>query len=326
MSESLVDGSVIIGGKMKGSLVSIVVLTYQHERYIKDCIMGILSQTYSNIEVLFLDDASTDATLHIIDEHMCELEERCTHVEVIKHSHNLGNISHNANEVLKRCQGSYVYLGSGDDVIAASYVRDMVEYLELNENCVLAYCNGYIISDDWHFGKDNPVEMIYQKHQPLRPDETFKFLLKENYISAATVMIRRNVYEKYGYYDENIKYEDYDMWLRLARYERFGYIDKKLVYYRESVTGLSNVYTSRKFVFMYKERAKVLKKHLQYIEEKERNIFMFAFVKHQMFYALERKHYGIAFGILLINWRLFIEGYVRRYYANCKISVSATRR
>lgn len=311
---------------MKKPLVSIAILTYQHEQYIKDCIMGILSQTYANIEVLFLDDASTDATLHIIDDNMQELKRKCTCIEMIKHEKNVGNISHNANELLKICHGSYVYLGSGDDVLGARFVQVMVEYLEKNRDCALAYCNGYIISDTWHFGEDNPAKIIYYNHKPLMPDEVFEFLLQRNYISAATVMIRTDIYKKYGYYDESIGYEDYDMWLRLGRCEKFGYVDQKLVYYRESITGLSNICTREKFVYMYNESVKILKKHLKYVKKEKRNIYIFEYTKHELYRALEGKYYDVAFEIFVKNWRLFCMEYIRRYNANRKISISTARR
>ena len=108
---------------MDTPLVSIMVLTYQHENYIEDCIKGLLSQTYSNMELLIADDASTDATLDIIDRNLMELNKKFVRVEIIRHPENTGNIAHNINELLKMAKGEYFRLSAGDDALLPDCVE-----------------------------------------------------------------------------------------------------------------------------------------------------------------------------------------------------------
>ena len=99
------------------SLVSIVLLTYNHERYIGDCLQSILEQDYGKIELLMLDDASKDKTVAIIESYFEALREKCDYVLFIKNKKNKGNIPFNMNRLLKKSRGSYCKMLGGDDIL-----------------------------------------------------------------------------------------------------------------------------------------------------------------------------------------------------------------
>ncbi|MBD5530578.1 MAG: glycosyltransferase [Lachnospiraceae bacterium] len=283
---------------MREPLVSICILTYQHEPYIEDCIKGILAQNYPNMELLFLDDASTDGTWDKIEQYHEVLESRCVRVEWIRHDHNTGNVTKNVNEMLKRCRGTYIKSLAGDDCLCPGYIEKMVAFLEEHEEYVMAYCNEYIISDEWHVGTPPGRESWFRFHRPFASEKVFDRLLLGNYIPAPATMIRKSAYEKYGYYDESIGYEDYDMWLRLSRKESFGFVNEKLVYYRNSATGLSHTDTRQKFIFMYNETVKVLKKHLRYVNQGKRQTIIVRFLTARINEMKKKKWYDLA----LVFW------------------------
>ena len=82
-------------GSMEDDLVSVGVMTYNHERYIKDCLESLAEQTYKNKELVILDDASTDKTSEIIKSMMGYLESSFKRVEFIQNETNCGNIPRN---------------------------------------------------------------------------------------------------------------------------------------------------------------------------------------------------------------------------------------
>ncbi len=294
---------------MDTPLVSIMVLTYQHENYIEDCIKGLLSQTYSNMELLIADDASTDATLDIIDRNLMELNKKFVRVEIIRHPENTGNIAHNINELLKMAKGEYFRLSAGDDALLPDCVETLVEYLEINKEDVLVYSNAFIVPDTWHIGKSFMKNTIYTKtYEPPSFENAFSTLIERNYVASPTIMIRSSVYKKYGYYDEELKQDDWDMLLKLARKEKFGYVNKVLTYYRKSQTSVSNSNTRRKFVDGYNFRVNVLNKYLRYVEKDKRIAIKKAVMDLYIKMAIQKKYYDYAMILLLRRYKLYIVG------------------
>lgn len=287
---------------MERPLVSVYVLTYQAEAYIEDCIKSILSQSYPNMEFLLLDDASKDATLQIVDKYLPELRKKCVRVKIIRHKKNSGHLSYNVNKLLKQCEGDYVKGVAGDDALCSDYLEEMVQYLEEHKDCAIAYCNGYITPDTWHFGQRNPNKLIYRNHKPVQFENMSEELLRGNFIAAPSVLFRKSIYEKYGYYDESMKYEDWEMWLRLARYEHFGYLNKKLVHYRESITGVSRKNTRKKIIDSYQFDMQVLNRYLPVIEKRKRRAIRERHIKKAITAAKKQRYYDL----VLILWILKI--------------------
>lgn len=296
------------GEAEKNPLVSVCVLSYQAEAYIEDCIKSILNQTYPNIEFVLLDDASTDATVQIVERYMPELSCKCTRVEVIRHNENTGRIPQNTNELLKKGKGDYILGMAGDDALSADYLTVMVRYLEENKDCAVAYCNGWRVPDEWHVGKRPPNKYIYQNLKFLKAKNMFEELLYDNFIAAPTALVRKSVYETYGYYDEEMIYEDWDMWLRIVRKERFGFVNQKLVYYRQSVTGASARNTRKKVINSYNFDIQVLNKYLPYIDREKRNRIREHHIQKSIAAAKAQRYYDLAFRLWIKKQRLRNKG------------------
>lgn len=281
-------------------MVSICLLTYQHAKYIADCMEGVLSQTYPSIELIVLDDASVDDTAKIINSFENELKKRNFKFHFIRHKMNRGNIPANLNEMLMQSHGKYIKMLSGDDILLKDCVFSLVKFLE-GRNCSIAYSNAYLINDEYKYGEWFGREKLLKNHHEIRKDCLFKKLLKENCIPSPTAMIQRNIYEKYGFYDESIGYEDYELWLRLAGKEEFAYLDQCLYLYRKSETGLSNCNSNSKFIFMYNQTVKTLKKYIVKIPKHQRERFVVDFYKDWIERAKKERYWSI---YLRINFKL----------------------
>lgn len=285
---------------MQKPLASIAVLTYQAAPYIEDCIKGILSQTYPNIELLILDDASMDKTQCIIDSYMDRLRQKCVQVEFVKHSVNSGNIPHNCNELIKKCKGDYIKLCGGDDVLSPHFIEEMVEFLEENKDCEVAYCNGYVVPDSWHPGRSGKYSQFFDCNYEHPAEGLFERLLYGNLIKAEAIIYRKSVFEKYGYYDETLLYEDWDMWLRLTiNNVQVCYVDKHLVYYRTSKTGITRNRTRKMWIKKWNQRVHILDKYRPFIDKEKYESLKLYYITKFLKDAERDKYYDLAF----IMWR-----------------------
>ena len=102
------------------SLVSVCLLTYNHEKYIEDTIQGIIDQTYSPLELIVLDDASSDNTVNCIKEKLNTSKSRFQNVKLIVHDTNSGNIPKSHMKIS----------GQFDSEKTARYYADVKTYVE----------------------------------------------------------------------------------------------------------------------------------------------------------------------------------------------------
>lgn len=124
---------------MNKSLVSVIIPVYNIEKYIDACIQSIINQTYKNIEVIIVDDGSTDNSGKLVD--IWEAEDK--RIKVI-HKENKG-LSAARNTAMKACTGEYLIFVDGDDMIASDMIETMLKALKRNDtDCV--FCQYEIIN------------------------------------------------------------------------------------------------------------------------------------------------------------------------------------
>lgn len=119
---------------MKKELVSIIVPVYNVEKYIKECLESIINQTYENIEVILIDDGSTDKSGRICDEYS-KIDKR---IKVI-HKQNSG-VSATRNIGLKEATGEYIEFVDPDDFTSKNYIKKMMDGIK-NSDCVICGYN-----------------------------------------------------------------------------------------------------------------------------------------------------------------------------------------
>ena len=256
---------------MNKPLVSVCLLTYMQQNYIEDCLKGIISQTYPDMELLILDDASTDRTFEIIKSYEKALRDKFHYLLMVQHEQNCGNICANMNWFLDKIRGEYIMFCAGDDIMYRDCITALTAQLEKHREKILCYSNICFVDENFKFGDLPGQGEIYRPYVLPQKKDIFNTLMKGNYIPAISVMIRKQAYEKYGGYDENIGYEDYDYWLKLSRKEDFLYLPRCLVYYRRAGGSLYNFKTAdgkRKLIFMMKEEKKVLQKYLKWLSKR----------------------------------------------------------
>lgn len=217
-------------------LVSVFVASYNNEKFIVESLNSVMNQTYTNIELIIIDDKSTDSSVRIINDWVSETGYNC---KFICNEINMG-ICAVSNIFLSNANGIYISWLASDDVMLPEKIEKQVEILEKEDLDV-----GVVYSDALVMNEDS--EILYRKflqmHKPyidFAPQgNIFYELLEGNFIPIMSALIKRECYEKCGWYDEDLIYEDYDLLLRISRKYKFIFSDYISVQYRVHQNNLT---------------------------------------------------------------------------------------
>ena len=225
-------------------MVSVFVLAWNHEKYIEQAIRSVLGQTYTDIEILFLDNHSSDQTFELASG---LLRNSGIAHKVFKREKPYG-IAENLNFLFEQSTGNYISVLSGDDWLNSTSIDERVKAFDSNHLLGLVDSGGYNYYDDLDLYE--PMKAL-----PVKNKNALADLLKGNYISGIGALIKRSAIESVGLWDTSIPIEDWDMWIRIAMKYEIETIDKPLFYYRKHAKAISNNYD-----FMYAAKLKVSEK------------------------------------------------------------------
>lgn len=210
-------------------LVSILLLSMNHEKFIEQSINSLKNQTYSNIEVLFLDNASSDKTF---ETGTTLLKDSGLLFRSYKNSESK-SISSNLNFLLENSQGDYISPLSADDWFEKENISKKVEFLAAHKDV------GAIFSNGWSYIESNR-KLILHDTASYRRGHIYKELFTHpDAIFYVGVMYNRFVLEEVGKWDEGLLIEDVDLYVRIALKYKIDFIEEPLVYYRRTQDSVS---------------------------------------------------------------------------------------
>lgn len=210
-------------------LVSIVVINYNNAQWVEETLDSIAAQTYQSIELIIVDDCSTDNSPELIE---AWLKNYTKLFKFIRHDKNKG-ICATCNTGFKIANGSFVSYIASDDSMLPEKTEKQVDILKKSaEDIAMVYSDAYLMNDD-----GNPIYgWFIQKYRQdfVQPPSGWIFdeLLKGNFIPAMSIMFKKEVLKVVGYFDESLVFEDYDMWLRIASKYKIVYSSTPSVKYR----------------------------------------------------------------------------------------------
>jgi glycosyltransferase involved in cell wall biosynthesis len=216
-------------------LVSVVVPVYNAEAYLSRAIDSILGQTYTNLEVIAVDDGSTDTSAQLLAKYTDRLQ-------VISQENSGSAQARNAG--IERSRGKYVAFLDADDYWHPEKLRLQVAVLERNPDIGLVY-NDWIVV---HGQADDEIEAFEATTLPngdLPIDEeqsgwVYYELLWDSIVHTSAAAVRTDVLKKVGGFDGELrKGQDYDLWLRLSRETAFRKLDLVLSVYRIQDQGVT---------------------------------------------------------------------------------------
>lgn len=213
--------------------VSVLVLTYNAKKYIRQSLDSVLEQEYENLQIVVSDDASQDGTQDIIKEYAVKYPGKFT---VNLNESNVG-ITRNANIALSLCNGAFVAFHAGDDVMLPGKINAQVSYFHKNSDCVLCYHNLEIFDSD-----TGGVVGYYNgpKHPP-REGTVRTLILHGCFVGGNSVMVRRESLPLKGYNESLPVASDWLLWIATTiNGGKIGYVNQVLAKYRRHSTNTTS--------------------------------------------------------------------------------------
>lgn len=208
--------------------VSIIINCHNGDRYLRECLESVLSQSYKNFEVIFFDNKSNDQSKNIF---LSYKEKKFKYF----YSNKKINLYKARNRAIKLSKGNLISFLDVDDWWEKNKLKIQVNVMK-NKKIDIIYSNYFIFKEKYKLKK------IFSK-LPLPSGYIFEDLINNYNIGILTVMIRKKIFKKRSNFFDN-KFNimgDYDLFVRLAKDYRFKYLDKPLATYREHSENYSNL-------------------------------------------------------------------------------------
>ncbi len=203
-------------------LVSVVCVCYNHERFVGEAINSVLIQTYPNVELVVVDNSSTDGSVTKIRSALTSSVD----TKVIISNSNQGNCKA-FNEGFKKTVGDFIIDLSADDVLSPQRIEKGIANFQRHDSLTgVNFTDAELIDES---GNGLGFHSDRFPHTTIPEGDIYLDVLSRYFINSPTMMIRRTVLEKLGGFDETLAYEDFDLLIRSARDFRFSYIPEPLV-------------------------------------------------------------------------------------------------
>lgn len=203
-------------------LVSIICLSYNHEDYVVEALNSVMNQTYPNIELLIADDCSNDSSVSVIQNWLKQYPE----VHFQANQKNLGNTK-TFNQLAKKATGDYILDLAADDLLLPECVSKQISTFQNTKfkNLGIVYGNSLEINEN-----GDTLTNYYLPHENPQSGNIYEMVISHSTkICSASSLVKREVFETVGYYNEALFFEDLDLWVKASRIYDFEYIPEILI-------------------------------------------------------------------------------------------------
>ncbi|AHM61784.1 glycosyltransferase [Flammeovirgaceae bacterium 311] len=270
-------------------LVSIVVVTYNSAEFVIETLESCKVQTYQNIELIITDDGSADDTVSICKKWVSENKSRFSNAEVVTVVKNTG-ISANCNRGVSSANGEWIKTIAGDDALMPDCIKDNLAYINENPDAQVIHSKRHDYQGD--FQEQNFIEEYTVEHHPfgsshITASKQFEILLRQVYVSAPTIFIKKSLLIEMKGFDESIPMiEDWPLWLRItsAGY-KIHYLNKATIKYRLHAASVSSTQHQTRLISKLEERKHIVYKNYIYpnVPAFERLLYEYNFKRMKAF-------------------------------------------
>ena len=275
-------------------LVTIICLCYNHNDYVLESLLSVKNQSYNNIELIIVDDCSSDASQLIIKKWILNYPE----IQFIANKKNVGSTK-SFNSALKIAKGDYIIDLAADDILLPNCVSDQVNAFKKStyKNLGIVYGNVELIAkngnhESYYFAV-NADKKVIQKRET--GDVYLSIISGGNSICSVSSMIKKEVFDTLNGYDEQLVYEDLDLWIRASRNYEIDFVDAILIQKRVLNNSLGTNFF-RKNNKINKSTYLILKKTLRLNRTKTEDIAV-----------LKRVHFEIMLAFKNLDFRLLLK-------------------
>lgn len=217
---------------MNRPLVSVLMPCFNVEKYVEESLNSILNQTYRNLEIIAINDCSTDHTGEILQQ-MANLDPR---IKIVDNEENLKLIK-TLNKGVTLCSGEYIARMDADDIALPERIEKEVAFLESNRD------HDIVSTLFYAFPSDNPKKKALH-HNPIRHEELRAYMLFKSGICHPAVMIRKRIFTELGlkFEAEYLHVEDYALWSQAIYKTKIANINEGLLLYRVHQLQISTMH------------------------------------------------------------------------------------
>ena len=209
--------------------VTVLMPVYNGEKYLRQAIDSILSQTFSDFNFLIIDDGSSDKSREIIQSY----QDTFPKVKLLSNPQNIGLMA-SLNKGIKEIGSTYIARMDADDVAFPCRLEKQIQFLEEHPNISVLGTNMIVVDENLNFLEK---QCLPSKSLQIKWNLYFGCC-----IAHPTVMMRRSILFDIGVYNENFKNteaEDYELWLRATKKYEFYNLVQPLLYYRIHTSNMS---------------------------------------------------------------------------------------
>ncbi len=227
------------------SKVSVIMSVYNGERFLSESIESILNQTFNDFEFIIINDGSTDSTEKILESY------NDSRIKV-SNQKNVG-LTKSLNKAIKLSNGKYIARMDADDNALPERFQKQVNFLDVHTDIGMIGTYNMVI--------DEQGKVIEKKRYPVSDNELRIALIRYNPFLHASVMIRKEVFEIVGLYNENkIRGQDYELWFRIANHFKLANIQEILMSQRWRGDNISLLNESEQYRISINTRLEVIKR------------------------------------------------------------------
>lgn len=232
------------------SKVSVVIPCYNHEKYVKEAIESVLSQTYSNIELIVIDDGSSDGSVAVIEE------SRQSYNFTFLKQENMGVCKTLNKGIVDLTGGEYIAILASDDYWHPKKIEKQICEIKKNKKSEFCYTQAV------EFDSETRKEMRVFPRKILTGVVLKSMFLRQTY-AAGSILFSRELFDKVSGFDEELKAEDWDFTIRCASITEFSAVSEPLFYYRSHDNNSMKTLGNR---VIFEHKARVLTKNYLLVE------------------------------------------------------------
>jgi glycosyltransferase involved in cell wall biosynthesis len=201
--------------------VSVILTCYNHLAYLPAAFEAIQSQSFTDYEVIAIDDGSSDGSREWLSS--------LTGVKVVFNEKNLGTYG-SLNVALGKSTGEFIAILNDDDLWAPTKLERQLALFDSHPKVGLVHTDGYFIDGNGHRTEGSPLGFEFPRTET---GDVLLSLIYANKIIASAVLVRRECFEKLGGFNESyFGSGDWEMWMRIAEQYEIGFVAEPLTFYR----------------------------------------------------------------------------------------------
>ncbi len=205
--------------------VSVILPSYNHERYVGEAVESALDQTFQDFEIIVVDDGSRDRSLEVLRTFTDP------RVKLFVHEQNRG-LSITANDCIRRAEGQYIAMLNSDDVWEQDKLELQVDYLDSHPDAAAVFGKVTWIDDaGLPITQDSfPYLRLFDVENRNRFEWLRTFMVAGNCLCHPSSMVRRECYSQVGFYDITLaSLQDFDLWVRICLKYNIHVLEQRMV-------------------------------------------------------------------------------------------------